>query len=169
MTPGHYVLSKKLFSISGDYTLTDAAGATVMTFDGKLRIALRFHAIDAEGRRLFTGQGRIISVEHRVDFECAGQPCATMYAEWEGGLRHDGPQKCRYVVTCANGDALDTSGDVSTTWSVRRRGIDVARVERRRRGASITLLDAANGAFVMSVVMAVTHLTLGDERTFGDG
>lgn len=169
MQPGPYVLSKDRFSLSGDFTLADGAGTTVMTFDSKVRVAVRFDALDAEGRVRFTGQGSVFTTTDRFEFERDGQPHASMRAEWEGGLQRVGPQRGRYVVTCVPGDTLHTAGDMATAWTLCRGESEVARVERAGRTWPITLLDAADAPFVMTVVMAVVQLTLGHERTFGDG
>jgi hypothetical protein len=165
MRAGDYILSKRFLSFLGNYRLTDAAGATVMRFVGHLRFALRFDAIDAQGRVLFRGQGKLISASNAVTFSRSGETYGSMHAEWEGGLRHDGPQRGRYVITGAAGEALQTHGDCATAWSLKRQDSEVARVERLGERWSVSLLDGTHGEFVLTVVMAIVHQTLGDERT----
>ncbi|MBL8139800.1 MAG: hypothetical protein JNM38_01720 [Acidobacteria bacterium] len=165
MRTGDYILSRKLLSFLGNYALTDAAGATVMRFVGHFRIALRFDAQDAQGRVLFRGQGRLIDARNGVTFTCDGQPCGSMRAEWEGGLRRAGPQKGRYIVSGGAGGALQTRGDCATAWSLMREDVEVASVERRGRRWGIRLLDGTRGEFTLTVVMAIVHQTRGDERS----
>lgn len=165
MKPGHYVLSRKLFAFLGNYVITDAAGAIAIRFAGRLRIALRFDAIDAAGRALFRGQGLLVDASNRVAFTREGQPCGSMRAVWEGGLRREGPQKGHYVVEGIAGDTFQTRGDCTAAWSLWRHETEVARVERRGRRWAIELLDGTHGEFVLVVVMAIVHQTLGDERS----
>ena len=165
MQTGDYVLTKGVLSLLGNFRIADAAGATVMRFRGKLRIALRFDAVDAQGRVIFRGQGRLIDALNRVRFSRDGQPCGEMKAEWEGGLRRDGPQQGRYVVDGGAGGPLHTQGDCTTAWSLVRQQAEVARVERQGSQWRIRLLDGTHGEFVLTVVMAVVYQTLGDERS----
>lgn len=165
MRTGDYTLSKRFLSILGNYRLTDAAGVTVMRFVGHFRIALRFEAIDAQGRVLFSGQGQLIDASNGVTFTRNGETYGSMHAEWDGGLRREGPQKGRYVVSGGAGETLQTHGDCATAWSLMRQDSEVARVERHGRRWSIRLLDNTHGEFVLTAVMAIVHQTLGDERT----
>jgi hypothetical protein len=165
MRTGDYVLSKGFLPFLGNYTLTDAAGATVMRFVGHFRIALRFDAIDAQGRVLFRGQGRLIDARNGVTFTRNGQPYGSMHAEWEGGLRRDGPQKGRYIVNGGAGETFQTHGDCATGWSLMRQDAEVASVERCGRRWGIRLLDSTHGEFTLAVVMAIVHQTLGDARS----
>lgn len=166
MRTGDYVLSRRFLSFLGNYGLTDAAGAPVMRFVGHLRIALRFDAVDAQGRVLFRGQGRLIDARNGVTFTRNGQPYGSMRAEWAGGLRRvDGEQKGRYFVNGGEGGTLQTRGDCATAWSLMRQDTEVASVERRGRRWGIRLLDSTHGEFTLTVVMAIVHQTLGDERS----
>lgn len=165
MKAGDYILSKGFLSFLGNYKLTDAAGARVMRFVGHFRIALRFDAIDAQGQVLFRGQGQLIDNRNRVTFIRNGQPYGSMHAEWEGGLRRSGPQKGQYIVSGGAGDVLQTHGDCATAWSLRRQDAEVARVERHNRRWNIRLLDSTHSEFALTVVMAIVHKTLGNERT----
>jgi hypothetical protein len=165
MKTGDYTLSKGLFSFLGNYKLSDAAGKTVMRFDGHLRIALRFDALDAQGHALFRGQGRLIDASNEVAFSRNGHPYGSMHAEWEGGLRREGPQKNRYIINFGADDTLQTRGDCATSWSLMRHDAEVATVARRGRLWTIKLLDDTHGEFSMTVVMAVVHKTLDDGRS----
>ena len=167
MRAGDYILSKRFFSFLGNYRLTDASGAAAMRFVGHLRFALRFDALDAQGHVLFRGQGRLIDTVNRVGFTCDGQPCGSLRAEWEGGLRREGPQEVRYVVDGAAGGTLHTHGDCATAWSLLRLDAAVASVERHGRRWRIRLQDSTHAEFALTVVMAIVHLTLGDERSIG--
>jgi hypothetical protein len=165
MKTGDYTLSKRLFSFLGNYKVSDSEGTTVMRFDGHLRIALRFDAFDAQGRALFRGQGRLIDASNGVAFNRNGRPYGSMHAEWEGGLRREGPQRNRYIINVGADCTLETRGDCSTSWSLMRQEAELASVARRGRKWSIRLLDGTLGEFVLTVVMAVVHKTLGDERS----
>lgn len=164
MKAGEYILSKRLFAFLGNYKLSDSDGATVMRFNGHMRLALRFDALDVHGRALFRGQGRLIDALNRVAFSCNGQTCGSMHAEWDGGLRREGPQMCRHIINVGADDTLETRGDCTTSWSLMRKEAEVASVARRGRKWAIRLLDGTHGEFVLTVVMAVVHHTLGNER-----
>ena len=165
MRTGDYILSRRFLSFLGNYAVTDAAGATVMRFVGQFRIALRFDAQDAQGRVLFRGQGRLIDARNGVTFTRNGQPYGSMLAEWDGGVRRDGPQAGGYIVTGDAGDTLQTRGDCAIAWSLLRDDVEVASVERRGRRWGIRLLDGTRGEFTLTVVMAIVHQTRGDERS----
>ncbi|MEP6916621.1 MAG: hypothetical protein ABJC89_13300 [Acidobacteriota bacterium] len=158
MLPGRYVLSRNTISIGGDYTLKDAAAATVMTFDGKLRFAAVFTAMDAQGHALFTGREHVLNLEQRFEFERDGIAHATMLREWVGAIRLIGSQAYRYVVTCRTGDRLETTGYVLTNWAIRRRDAIVAQVESDGYVHTVDLVDGDEAGFVMTVVMAVVRL-----------
>jgi uncharacterized protein YxjI len=158
MKPGRYVLSRNTISIGGDYTVKDDRGAIVMTFDGKLRFAAVFAAIDGEGHELFTGREHVLSLEQRFEFERDGVAYATMHREWVGTIRLVGSQDYRYVVMDRTGERLETTGYVLTNWAIRRGDVTVARVGSDDYVHTVDLLDGVDGAFVMSVVMAVARL-----------
>lgn len=158
MEPGRYVLSRDTISIGGDYTLTDAAGATVMTFDGKLRFAAVFTARDAQGQDLFTGREHVFNLDQRFEFERDGVPCATMQREWVGEIKLMGSQRYRYVVTSRTGDQLQTKGYVLTNWTLRRGDVTLASVESDGSVHTIDLVDGTDAPFLMTVVMAVARL-----------
>lgn len=158
MLPGRYVLSRNTISIGGDYTLRDAAGATVMTFDGKLRFAAVFTAMDAAGNALFTGREHVLNLEQRFEFERDGVAYATMRREWVGAIRLVGSTDYRYVITCRAGDRLETTGYVLTSWAIRRGDATVAQVESDDYVHTVDLGDDADAAFVMTVVMGVVRL-----------
>jgi uncharacterized protein YxjI len=158
MTPGRYVLSRNTISIGGDYSVTDVHGATVMTFDGKLRFAAVFTALDGEGRELFTGREHVLSLEQRFEFERDGVPCATMRREWVGKVRLVGSQNYRYVVVARTGERLETTGYVLTDWAIKRDDVTVARVASDGYVHTVDLFDGVDGAFVLSVIMAVARL-----------
>lgn len=130
------MLSRDTISIGGDYTLRDPLGATVMTFDGKLRFGAVFTAMDGQGRALFTGREHILNLDQRFEFERDGVAYATMQA----------------------GDRLETSGDVRSKWALRRGDATVARVQTDDYVHTVDLVDSHDAAFVMSVVMAVARL-----------
>jgi hypothetical protein len=165
MKAGDYVLWKRFLSFLGNYRLTDATGATVMRFVGHLRVALRFDAVDAKGNVLFRGQGRLQDTRNRVTFTQDGQTYGSMRAEWGGRLRRESPQKRRCVIEASAGESLQTDGDCATVWSLLRQEVLVARVEQRGRRWNVKLIDDANADFVLTVVVAIVHQTLGDERS----
>lgn len=158
MQPGAYVLSRDTISIGGDYTLRDAEGATVMTFDGKLRIGATFTAMDAQGRPLFTGREHVLNLDQQFEFERDGVAHATMRREFVGKVRLTGSQPYRYVVTCRTGDGLETKGHVRTNWTIQRGATTIVRVESDGYVHTLDLIDGGDAAFVMAVVMAVVRL-----------
>ena len=159
MQTGRYTLSRNTFSIGGDYTLADGDGATVMTFDGKLRFAATFSALDAGGGTLFTGKEHVLNLDQRFEFERDGVPYATMLREMTSDPRKIiGSATYRYVVTLRTGDRLETAGYVLTRWTVARGPDLVARIESDGCVHTIELLDDGNGPFVMTMVMAVARL-----------
>lgn len=158
MQPGRYVLSRDTISIGGDYTLRDPLGATVMTFDGKLRFGAVFTAMDAQGRALFTGREHVLNLDQRFEFERDGVGYATMQREWVGKIRIMGSHPYRYVVTMQAGDRLETSGYVLSKWALRRGDATVARVQTDDYVHTVDLVDSRDAAFVISVVMAVARL-----------
>jgi uncharacterized protein YxjI len=158
MQPGRYVLSRDTISIGGDYTLRDAQGATVMTFNGKLRFAAVFTAMDAQGRTLFAGREHLLNLDQRFEIEREGAAYATMRREWVGAIRLMGSQDYRYVVSCRTGDHLATTGYVLTRWAIQRRDATVARVESDSYVHTVDLVDADDAAFLMTIVMAVARL-----------
>lgn len=158
MQPGRYVLSRDTISIGGDYTLKDAEGATVMTFNGKLRFSAVFTAIDAQGRPLFTGREHLLNLDQRFEIEREGAAYATVRREWVGAIRLAGSQDYRYVVSCRTGDHLETTGHVLTRWAIRRGDATVACVESDDHVHTVDLADADDAAFLMTIVMAVARL-----------
>jgi uncharacterized protein YxjI len=159
METGRYTLTRNTFSIGGDYTLADGAGATVMTFDGKLRFAATFSAHDAGGRELFTGQEHVLDLAQRFEFERDGVPYATMLREMTSDPRQIvGSASYRYVVTLRTGDRLETTGYVRTQWTIQRGDATIARIETTDFDNVIDLVDATDGPFVITVVMAVARL-----------
>lgn len=164
--PGRYILSRDTFSIGGDYTVVDHAGATVLAFDGKLRFAATFAAQAPDGRELFTGKEHVLSLERRFEFERDGVPYATMLREMTSDPRQImGSARYRYVATLRSGDRLTTAGYVLTRWTIARGGATVARIESDGYVHTIDLVDGADGAFVMAMVMAVARL----DPPFGSG
>lgn len=159
MEPGRYILSRDTFSIGGDYTVVDHTGATVLTVDGKLRFAATFAVLAADGRELFTGTEHVLSLDQRFEFERDGVPCATMLREMTSDPGQIlGSASYRYVATLRTGDRLETAGYVLTSWTIARGGETIARIESDDYVHTIDLLDGADGAFVMAVVMAVARL-----------
>jgi uncharacterized protein YxjI len=159
MQPGRYTLTRNTFSIGGDYTVVDGEGATVMTFDGKLRFAATFSALAPEGRELFTGKEHVLSLDRRFEFERFGVPYATMLREMTSDPRQIiGSADYRYVVTLRTGDRLETKGYVLTRWTIVRGQDTVAHIETDGYDSTIDLVDATDAAFVVTVVMAVARL-----------
>ena len=103
MTPGRYILSRDTFSVGGDYTVVDHAGATVLTFDGKLRFAATFAVLAPDGRELFTGKEHVFSLDRRFEFERDGVPYATVLREMTSDPGQIlGSASYRYVVTLSS-------------------------------------------------------------------
>lgn len=159
MEPGRYILSRDTFSIGGDYTVVDKEGVTVLTVDGKLRFAATFAVLAPDGRELFTGKEHVLSIDRRFEFERDGVPYATMLREMTSDPGQIlGSARYRYIVTMRTGDRLETQGYVLTQWTIARSEKTIARIESDDYVHTVDLLDGADGAFVMAVVMAVARL-----------
>ena len=159
MIPGRYFLSRDTFSVGGDYTVVDHTGATVLTFDGKLRFAATFAVLAPDGRELFTGKEHVFSLDRRFEFERDGVPYATVLREMTSDPRQIlGTAAYRYVATLRTGDRLETAGYLLTRWTIARGEETLARIESDGYVHTIELVDGTDGAFVMAVVMAVARL-----------
>jgi uncharacterized protein YxjI len=159
MTPGRYILSRDTFSVGGDYTVVDHAGATVLAFDGKLRFAATFVVLAPDGRELFTGKEHVFSLDRRFEFERDGAPYATLLREMTSDPGQIlGSASYRYVATLRTGDRLETAGYVLTRWTIARGEETIARIESDGYVHTVDLVDGADGAFVLAVVMAVARL-----------
>ena len=159
MTPGRYTLSRDTFSVGGDYTVVDHTGATVLTFDGKLRFAATFAVLAPDGRELFTGREHVFSLDRRFEFERDGVPYATVLREMTSDPGQIlGTASYRYVATLGTGDRIETAGYVLTRWTIARGEETLARIESDGYVHTIDLVDGADGTFVMAVVMAVARL-----------
>lgn len=166
MKVGEYVLSKRFLSFLGNYRLADEADKTIMRFVGHFRLALRFDALESDGRVAFRGQGKLLDGRNSVSFSRSGQAFGSMQADWEA-IKTSGSQIKRYLISGGTGETMHTQGDCATVWSLMNRDREIARVERRGRKWHISLFHTAYDEFVLTVVVAIVHMTLGDERTLG--
>ena len=160
MAAGRYKLSRKLFSVGGDYTVKDGTGATVLSFDGKVRFAVTFSVQTPDGRELFTGREYVMSLDQKFDIERDGVLEATLLREIVSGHRKIfGTPNYRYVVSRRNGQTFEARGSFLSQWTLQRDGAIVARVDTDGHVSEIDLEAATDdGFFIFTVVMAIVRL-----------
>ena len=102
-----YLVREKIFSIGGDFWITDADGNQVFLVDGKaLRLRQTFELKDAYGAVLTTVRRKLIAIRDTMEIEHDGQVVATVRRALVSPLHH------RSVIDLADGSQWEAVGNI---------------------------------------------------------
>ncbi|HEY7145473.1 MAG TPA: LURP-one-related family protein [Streptosporangiaceae bacterium] len=100
-------MREKLFSIGGDFWITDQDHNKVLLVDGKaLSMRERLELKDADGNIVATVRKKLMAMRETMQIDRDGDHAATVRKELFSPLRH------RSVIDLADGGQLEASGDI---------------------------------------------------------
>ncbi len=102
-----YLVQEKMFSVGGDFWITDQDDNQVLLVDGKaMSIHERLELKDADGTIVATVRKRLMAMRDTMEIDRDGQLAATVRRMMVSPFRH------RFVIDLADGTELEATGDL---------------------------------------------------------
>ena len=159
-----YAVKEKLFSIGGDFWITDEAGSKAFFVDGKvLRLRQTLEIQDPAGRVLVTVRKKLIAMHESMEIEKDGALAATVRRALISPLHH------RSTVDLADGSQLDVTGSIlDKEFEITAGGEVLARISRAwfraRDTYGVEVAPGQDDVLFLAIAVALDRIRRDDQE-----